>query len=132
MNKLYQIRKNKKNTKIIFRFCITFLMLSSSIFLFYIIDSNNMAINIIKYKNIENKSNSKIMSNPQIHFEYEGGNFYKIKGESAKYHNNGDIIVKKVTANNNNGNIKAEKLNVTNNGNVIIFTGKPKLEFYGN
>lgn len=132
MNKLYQIRKNKKNTKIIFRFCILFLILSSSIFLFYIMDSNNMALNIIKYKNLENKSNSKIMSNPQIYFEYEDGNFYKIKGESAKYHNGGDIIVKKVTANGNNGNIRAEKLDVTNNGNIIIFTGKPKLEFYSN
>jgi hypothetical protein len=95
-------------------------------------DSNNMVLNIVEYKNFKKKSNSKIMSNPQIHFEYGDGNFYKITGESAKYHNNGDIIVKKVTANGNNGNIKAQQLDVTNNGNIIIFTGKPKLEFYNN
>lgn len=95
-------------------------------------DSNNMVLNIVEYKNFKKKSNSKIMSNPQIHFEYDDSNFYKITGESAKYHNNGDIIVKKVTANGNNGNIKAQQLDVTNNGNIIIFTGKPKLEFYNN
>ncbi|MDA7705484.1 hypothetical protein N8772_03305 [Rickettsiales bacterium] len=130
MKNITQIKKNKKNTLIIFRFCITFLILSSSVFLFYIFDSNNSVVNIIKYKNIDKKSSNKLMSNPKIRFEYENGNFYDIKGKSAKYYENGNVIVNDVIANSDSGNIISEELNITNNGNIIIFTGKPELEFY--
>jgi hypothetical protein len=130
MKDINKINNNKKNILIIFRICVIFLILSSAIFVFYIIDSKNMAMSLVKYKNNTKKSSNKLMSNPKIRFEYENGNFYDIKGKYANYQKNGNVTIKDVVAYNNNGNITSEQLEINNNGNIIIFTGNPKLEFY--
>ena len=132
MSEINKINKNKKNTRIIFRICIIFLILSSVVFLFYIIDGKNVALNITKYKDLEKNKSSKLMTNPKISFEYKNGNWYDIKGKTAQYKKNGDITVKQVVTISNSGNIKSYRLDITDNGNVIIFNGKPELEFYNN
>lgn len=130
MDKIQNIHKSKKKTLIIFCICSTALIIAISLFLFYIIDNNNTAINIIKNKNIKEVNKNKLMSNPRIRFEYENGDFYYIKGKKAEYKSNGNIKIHNVTAISNKGNIKSRNLEITDNGNIITFTGNPNLEFY--
>tara|TARA_Y100000389_G_scaffold204554_1_gene257944 strand:+ start:6076 stop:6486 length:411 start_codon:yes stop_codon:yes gene_type:complete len=129
MSDINKIKRNKKNIIILFRFCIISLIISSSIFLFYIIDGKNITMNIVKQKDIHKKS-SKLMNNPKIRFENDNGNFYDIKGKAAKYNSDGTIIAHQVTAISNSGIITSDRLDITNDGNVIIFTGNSNLEFY--
>jgi|TARA_B110000259_G_scaffold63651_1_gene75201 hypothetical protein len=131
MTQIKKIKKNKKNTRLIFKFCAMSLILSSSLFLFYIVNGKNTTLSIVKQKDIQ-KNSVKLMHNPKIRFENDNGNFYDIKGETAKYNKDASIIAKKVTAISDSGTIISDILTISSDGNVIIFTGNAELEFFSN
>jgi len=86
-------------------------------------------IKIIKsFQDSENKlASEKIMTNPSIKIKYNGNDIYHINAKRAYHSNEEEAILEKVTAKGKIGKITANKLEIKDNGNRLIFSDKPKL-----
>jgi hypothetical protein len=86
-------------------------------------------IKIIKsFQDNQNKlASEKIMTNPSIKIKYNGNDIYHINAKRAYHSNDEEAILEKVTAKGKIGKITANKLEIKDNGNRLIFSDNPKL-----
>ena len=86
-------------------------------------------IKIIKsFQDNQNKlASEKIMTNPSIKIKYNDNDIYHINAKRAYHGNEEEAILEKVTAKGKIGKITANKLEIKDNGNRLIFSDKPKL-----
>ena len=84
---------------------------------------------IIKsFQDNQNKlASEKIMTNPSIKIKYNGNDIYHINAKRAYHSNDEEAILEKVTAKGKIGKITANKLEIKDNGNRLIFSDNPKL-----
>ncbi len=86
-------------------------------------------IKIIKsFQDNQNKlASEKIMTNPSIKIKYNDNDIYHINAKRAYHGNEEEAILEKVTAKGKIGKITANKLEIKDNGNRLIFSDNPKL-----
>ena len=112
-------------------------LIFSSIFLIFIglilfftfgfYKNSNVIKFVAKYKDQDNVTIKKVMTNPKIKFEHSQGSYYNMSAKEAIHQDDEDILLFDVIADGDAVNIKAGKLLVSNNGNNLTFTDNPIL-----
>lgn len=90
---------------------------------------NKNSFEYIKNRYQKQKDNlefKKIIKKPKIRFEREDDVYY-IEADDAVYSNDYDAVLNNVTAYGSVGTLTSKKVTIRDNGNKIIFTGKPEL-----
>jgi len=112
-------------------------LILSSIFLIFIgltlfftlgfYKNSNVIKFVAKYKDQDNVTIKKVMTNPKIKFEHSKDSYYDMSAKEAIHQDDEDILLFDVIADGDAVNIKAGKLLVSNNGNNLTFTDNPIL-----
>lgn len=126
---LSRINLHQKVRKILIIFSYFLILAGILTFLFFALNKKNQKYKLVSdfkknYKNIENE---KIMINPKTRFQYNENEVYDIIAKSAKHKNNEEVTLFDVFAEGKIGNITAGKLEITDNGNNLIFSQNPVL-----
>ena len=128
-NKILKKFKKQHNLKIILLSSCYIIIAVILVFFITIALKKSSNIKIIKSlkDNKENFTTEKIMTNPSMKIKYNDNDIYNINAKKAFHKNDDEIILENITAKSNIGTIKANKLEVKENGNRLIFSDKPIL-----
>ncbi len=126
---LSRINLHQKVRKILIIFSYFLILAGILTFIFFTLNKKNQKYKLVSdfkknYKNIENE---KIMINPKTRFQYNENDIYDIVAKSAKHRNNEEVTLFDVFAEGKIGNITAGKLEISDNGNNLIFSQNPVL-----
>lgn len=99
------------------------------VYLFYAISKNNHAVKLVKKygENPDHYKIEKIMTNPSMIFQYDNGQVYNIKAKKAHHIDNEQVVLHDVFATGDIGNITAGRLDVSQQGDHLVFTENPVL-----
>lgn len=99
------------------------------IYVFYAVSKNSANIKLVKQynQNPENYKIEKIMTNPRMRFQHEDGQVYDIKAKKAHHMDQEEVILYDVFATGDIGNITSGKLNISEQGDHLVFTQNPVL-----
>lgn len=113
---------------IITSLCYFFIVAGAFIYIFHALNQNNK---IKLVKKIKDKSGSyqteKIMTNPRIKFQYDDNDIYHVQAKKASHKDNQEILLHDVFATGELGNITAGSLEISEEGDHLIFTKNPVL-----
>ncbi len=109
--------------------CYFLIVAGIFIYIFYAINKANQKYKIVSdfQKNPQKFETEKIMVNPRIKFQYNDNEIYEIKAQRASHHNDEEVTLFNVYATSKTGNITAGKLEVSEEGDHLIFTQNPIL-----
>lgn len=124
--KLFDSHSRIKN--LITFMCYIFIFVGISIYVFHGLNQNN-AIKLVKTAkgDFKNYKTEKIMTNPRIKFQYDDGQIYNIQAEKAFHKDNQEVKLENVFAIGDIGNITSGELEISEEGNHLIFTKNPIL-----
>ena len=89
-------------------------------------NENNEITVINKYnQQIQKFDSEKVMINPNILISDENGDYYKISAKQAASSNLEDFYLENVELTGKIGKISAGSLNISDNGNLLIFSKNP-------
>ena len=89
-------------------------------------NENNEITVINKYnQQIQKFDSEKVMINPYILISGENGDYYKISAKQAASSNLEDFYLENVELTGKIGKISAGSLNISDNGNLLIFSKNP-------
>jgi hypothetical protein len=111
-------------------FCYLLIFFSISLYIFYAFNQKTKNIRLINdyKKNIKKYEVEKIMTNPQIKFEYSDSKIYEITAKKAlDCDHNQEYILYDVLVKSEIGNITAGELEISENGERLIFSKNPVL-----
>jgi hypothetical protein len=110
-------------------FCYFLIVGGLLFYVFHAINKTSTSIKIISnYKSDPKKyKTSKSMINPRIDFEYNDSEIYHIEAEKAFHESEKEVTMYKVQANGNIGSITADNLQISEEGNHLVFSGNPIL-----
>ncbi len=99
------------------------------LYVFYALSKSNHAVKIVKQynENPEQFKIEKVMTNPRMIFQHENGQMYNIKAKKAHHINEEEVTLYDVFATGEAGNITAGKLEVSEEGDHLIFSDHPVL-----
>ena len=128
-HKILKKFKKQHNLKIILLSSCYIIIAIILVFFITIALKKSSNIKIIKSlkDNKENFTIEKIITNPSMKINYNDNDIYNINAKKAFHKNDDEIILENITAKSNIGTIKANKLEVKENGNRLIFSDKPIL-----
>jgi hypothetical protein len=108
--------------------CYTFIIGGLFVYVFYAF-SQSRAIKIVKDKadNLKEYQTEKIMTNPRIKLQNDDGNIYDIRAKKAFHHNQDDVTLYDVFAEGAIGKITSGELDVSEEGDHLVFTKNPIL-----
>ncbi len=109
-------------------FCYGLILVSIAVYIFYGLNQKIENIKLVNdYKeNSDQYDVKKIMTNPRIKFEHSDNNTYEIEAKEAiTLKQDNQYILYDVLAKSNIGSINAGKLEVSDNGNHLIFSNNP-------
>lgn len=124
--KLFDSHSRIKN--LITFMCYIFILGGISVYVFHALNQNN-AIKLVKKVKSDLKSYKieKTMTNPQIKFKYTDGQIYNIQAKKAFHKDNQEVTLEDVFAKGDIGNITSGSLEISEEGNRLIFTNNPIL-----
>jgi hypothetical protein len=98
------------------------------IYIFYAF-SQSRSIKLIhdKAQNMKEYQTEKIMTNPRIKLQHEDGNIYDIHAKKAFHRNQDDMTLFDVFAQGEIGKITAGELEISEEGDHLVFTKNPVL-----
>lgn len=108
--------------------CYAMIIGGVFVYTFYAFDKSH-AIKIIKDKadNLKNYQTEKIMINPRIKFQHEDGTVYDVRAKKAFHKNESDVTLFDVFAEGEIGKITSGELEVSEEGEHLVFTKNPVL-----
>lgn len=98
------------------------------IYIFYAF-SQSRSIKLVQNKaqNINEYQAEKIMTNPKIKLQHDDGNIYDIRAKKAFHRNQDDMTLFDVFAQGEIGRITAGNLDISEEGDHLVFTKNPVL-----
>ncbi|MBU6339186.1 MAG: hypothetical protein KGQ36_04340 [Rickettsiales bacterium] len=110
-------------------FCYFLIVGGVLFYIFHAINKTNNSIKIISNYQSDPKKykTTKIMTNPRIDFQYNDNEIYHIEADKAYHENEKEVTMYKVHANGKIGDITADTLQITDEGNHLVFSGHPVL-----
>ncbi|MAZ80457.1 MAG: hypothetical protein CMP18_01565 [Rickettsiales bacterium] len=128
-NKILKKFKKQHNLKIILLSSCYIIIAVILVFFITIAFKKSSNIKIIKSlrNNKENFTTEKIMINPSMKIKYNNNVIYNINAKKAFHKNDDEIILENIIAKSKIGTITANKLEVKENGNRLIFSDEPIL-----
>jgi len=131
--KLRWLHRKSKNKFILYKTIQFILFLFFCFSLFYFISHvNKKRENTIKAiktsKNIQENNNQQLefLTNPETKIKNKQGDIYEIKAKKAFYKEN-NLIIENIKITGKDINLKAGKVELSDNGNIIKFTNNPYL-----
>lgn len=99
------------------------------VYAFHAISKNNRAVKLVKQynQNPDHYKIEKIMTNPRMIFQYDDGQVYHIKAKKAHHVDQEQVVLYDVFATGDIGNITSGKLEVSEQGDHLVFTENPIL-----
>ena len=107
--------------------CYLSIFTGISIYVFHALNQNNAVKLVSKIKDHKNYKIEKIMTNPRIKFQYNDGQTYNIEAKKAFHKDNQDVNLQDVFATGDIGNITAGELQISEEGDRLVFTKNPVL-----
>jgi hypothetical protein len=107
-----------------------FLIISGLFFyVFYAINKTHNSIKFVSNYHSDSKhyKATKIMTNPRIDFQYNDKQVYHIKAETAYHENDQEVTMYNVAADGELGSITAGELEISEEGERLIFSNHPVL-----
>ena len=110
---------------------LCYFLIISGLFLyvFYAINKTHNSIKFVSNYQPDSKQYkaTKIMTNPRIDFQYNDTQVYHIKAETAYHENEQEVTMYNVSADGELGNITAGELEISEEGERLIFSNHPVL-----
>jgi hypothetical protein len=109
-------------------FCYGLILISIAVYIFYGLSQKIDSIKLINdyKKNSDQYNVTKIMTNPRIKFQHSDNKTYEIEAkEAVDLKKNDQYVLYDVLVKSDIGNINAGKLEISENGNHLVFSDNP-------
>ncbi len=126
---LQLIQSYAKTKKLLTIICYAAIIIGVLNYIFHAFDKSKVIRLVTEYqKNSSQYETEKIMTNPTIKLQHNGGEIYYIKAKKAVHSDNKQgAVLYDVFATSVSGNVTAGELKIDENGDRLIFTKNPVL-----
>ncbi len=122
------IRSQHKTRNLLTILCYTLIVGGLLVYIFYAFNQSR-AIKLVKKHtdNLKEYQTEKIMTNPRIKVKHDDGNIYDIRAKKAFHENEEEVKLYDVFAEGEIGKITSGELDISEEGDHLVFTKNPIL-----
>ncbi|MBM3579364.1 MAG: hypothetical protein FJX34_01160 [Alphaproteobacteria bacterium] len=114
--------------KLLTALCYVLILGGIMVYVFYTFSQGRAIKLVTKHaENIKKYQTEKIMTNPRIKLQHADGKVYDIRAKKAFHKNENDVILYDVFAEGEIGKITAGELDISEEGDHLIFSKNPVL-----
>lgn len=123
------IKKHVWIRKYLTQICYLFIIGGVFVYIFYAVVKNNEKFKLVAQYGAdpEKYKTEKIMVNPRIKYLHSDNKLYDIVAKKAVHKDEEEVVLYDVKATGEVGSITAGELNVSDNGDHLVFTKNPVL-----